>query len=49
MYAQLICIYFTMGYGMNKPAIIWPKVIVFVVTFLVAVVAVPYRAFTYVI
>lgn len=32
---------------MNKPAIIWRNVIVFVVTFLVAIIAVPYRAFTY--
>jgi stearoyl-CoA desaturase (delta-9 desaturase) len=32
---------------MKKPAIIWRNVIVFVATFLVAVIAVPYRAFTY--
>ena len=32
---------------MKKPAIIWRNVIVFVVTFLVAAIAVPYRAFTY--
>ena len=32
---------------MKKPAIIWRNVIVFVATFLVAAIAVPYRAFTY--
>jgi stearoyl-CoA desaturase (delta-9 desaturase) len=32
---------------MKKPAIIWPNVIVFIVTFLIAILAVPYRAFTY--
>lgn len=32
---------------MNKPAIIWRNVIVFVITFLIALIVVPYRAITY--
>ena len=32
---------------MNKPDVIWPNVTLFLVTFLVAAIAVPYRALTY--